>query len=510
MTSEASRVRDFPLFRRLPVVRHLSLVALVGLAAATPVGAATKDPNNNLPQVDTRYQPLETFARGLYYLETMYVDEGKVKPDEMITNALKGIIEKLDPHTVLMPKKAFEQLTIDTQGKFGGVGIIVSTEKDKDNNERLIVVSPIEDTPAYTAGVKSGDEIIAIDGKVLKNLKNTDAVDFMRGEPGSTLKLDIKREGTKDPLSFELTREIIKVKSVRGDQLAPGIAYARIASFQENTGEELGDVLKSKKADLRGLVLDLRDNPGGLLDQAVRVCDLFIESGLIVSTVGRDHSRVEREFATKRGTYTGFPIVVLVNGGSASASEIVAGALQDHERALIMGTTTFGKGSVQTLVSLPDGSGLKLTVARYYTPKDRSIQAKGITPDIVVAMKSKGTRQGTRNKTAKPGDDEEYRKESDLEGHIVSDDLSDLAKESDVMQSVKKWSEPMRDDSQLITAFTYLKSWSKFQGQRAGGGVPDDKLPPKVLKDREDKPIPDDAPKEEAPKEGSKSDEEGT
>lgn len=476
--------------------RRLAASALAILLAGSASAANnSKDPNNNLPQIDTRYQPLETFARGMYYLETMYVDEGKVKPDEMITNALKGIIEKLDPHTVLMPKKAFEQLTIDTQGKFGGVGIIVSTEKDKDNTDRLIVVSPIEDTPAYVAGVKSGDEIIAIDGKVLKSIKNADAVDFMRGEPGSTLKLQIKREGVKDLLDFELTREIIKVKSVKGQALAPGIQYARIASFQENTGEELSDLLKARKGDLRGMILDLRDNPGGLLDQAVRVCDLFIESGLIVSTVGRDHSRVEREFASKRGTYTGFPIVVLVNGGSASASEIVAGALQDHERALIMGTTTFGKGSVQTLVTLPDGSGLKLTVARYYTPKDRSIQAKGITPDIVVVAKGRNNRRPNGKDKDPNREDEDQRKESDLEGHITSDDLSDLAKESDVMQNVKKWPEVMRDDNQLITAYTYLKSWSKFQ--RGAQTSQDEKLAPKVLDDG--KKAPDDAGKGQKP-----------
>jgi carboxyl-terminal processing protease len=241
----------------------------------------------------------------------------------------------------------------------------------------------------------------------------------------------------------------------------------RISSFQENTGEELGDVLK-KNAGLKGMVIDMRDNPGGLLDQAVKVCDLFIDSGVIVSTVGRDRSKVEREFATKRGTYTDFPIVVLMNAGSASASEIVAGALQDHERAIVMGTTSFGKGSVQTLMSLPDGSGLKLTVARYYTPKDRSIQAKGITPDIVVPYKKL-----VKNKDATPpaADAKTDRKESDLEGHIESQDLSDIAKETDVEHITEKWPEAIRDDNQLITAFTYLRSWSKFQKGKPGSGT---------------------------------------
>ena len=457
------------------------LLSLAGLTCA-PAHAATagKDSLNNLPQIDTRYQPLETLARGMYYLETMYVDADKVKPDDMATNALKGVIERLDPHTVLLPKEAFEQLTIDTQGKFGGVGIIVSQE-----NGKLIVISPIEDTPAYKAGIKSGDQIVAIDGKPLGDLRSNDATDSMRGEPGSTIKLKIHREGAKAPLEFELTREIIKVKSVRGQTLAPGIQYAHIASFQENTGEELSNFLKSHKNDLRGLVLDLRDNPGGLLDQAVRVVDLFVDSGVIVSTVGRDRSRVEREFATKRGTYSGFPIVMLVNGGSASASEIVAGALQDHERAVIMGTTTFGKGSVQTLVSLPDGSGLKLTVARYYTPKDRSIQAKGITPDIVVPLLSRNPKQAKQHSRSP---DDAPRKESDLENHIISHDLSDLAKETGTSSQVQTWSEPMRNDNQLVTAFTYLKSWSRFEQQTHP--ATNSKLAPKIIPDRDPPPPP--------------------
>lgn len=417
--------------------------------------------NTHLPQIDKRYLPLETLARGLFYLESMYFDEKRVEMDTMVNNALKGVIEKLDPHTVLMPKKAFDQLTIDTQGKFGGVGIIVSQE-----NGKLIVVSPIEDTPAYNAGVKSGDEIVAIDGTPISKMKNQDAVEFMRGEPGSTLKLTIKRSGLKDLKNFELVREIIKVKSVRHLALGQRIHYVRIASFQENTGDELEDLIKANLTDMDALVLDLRDNPGGLLDQAVRVADLFIESGLIVSTVGRDRSRIEREFATKRGTYLGFPVVTLVNGGSASASEIVAGALQDHERAVIMGTTTFGKGSVQTLVSLPDGSGLKLTVARYYTPKDRSIQAKGIAPDILVPLK-KPDKTTPSNDSKNPSDqtppnDRQNRKEADLEGHITGDDLSDISQTNDIASIVKKWPEPMQNDNQLLAAFSYLKSWNRM------------------------------------------------
>lgn len=421
--------------------------AFIVFFSNTLLANATTD-TTKIPKVEDRYRSLETFARGLFYLETMYVEPEKVGTDEMIENALKGIVDKLDPHTMVMPKKAFQQLTIDTQGKFGGVGIIVAPEESK---EKLIVVSPIEDTPAHKAGVKSGDAIIAIDDIPLTKMKNSEAVDKMRGEPGSVLKLTVERKGVNEPIDFELVREIIKVKSVRSQKLGDGIVYVRITSFQEETASELNNALKKHKADLKGLVLDLRDNPGGLLDQAVQVSDTFISSGLIVSTVGRDPKRIEREFAKKRGTAGDFPVVVLVNGGSASASEIVAGALQDHERALIIGTTTFGKGSVQTLVSLPDGSGLKLTVARYFTPKDRSIQARGIRPDLVVPAK-----KGKSPKNAS-------KREADLKGHIESKDLSDIGKNSGIMRTIKNWPSPLQKDNQLVTGFTYLKSWSRFQ-----------------------------------------------
>ncbi|MEZ4741476.1 MAG: S41 family peptidase [Bdellovibrionota bacterium] len=408
---------------------------------------------NPSDDIESKYQALNTFAKAVYYMQSMYVDADKVKQNEMMQNALQGIVKNLDPHTMIMPEKAFEQLAIDTKGKFGGVGIIVSQEKNK-----LIVISPIEDTPAQKAGIKSGDEIVAIDGVPLTKLKNSEAVDSMRGTPGSVLKMTIKREGVKELLNFSLTREIIKVKSVRGQMLSESIYYIRITSFQEDTTSELTNLLQKHMKKAKGLILDLRDNPGGLLDQAVGVVDKFVESGLIVSTVGRDRSRIEREFAKKRGTFSHFPMVVLVNGGSASASEIVAGALQDHQRSLILGTQTFGKGSVQTLVRLPDGSGLKLTVARYYTPKDRSIQAKGISPDIVVPSRK-----------AEITDKAHPRKESDLTGHIESGDLSDISKTSGILDSIKKWPKPMKNDYQLVTAYTYVKGWSIF--------IPNKKLP---------------------------------
>lgn len=414
------------------------------------IPAQKSDTNNSESPTSSRYEALESLARGLYFLESMYVDADKVKPADMMANALKGVVGELDPHTVFMPKKAFNQLTTDTQGKFGGVGIIVAPE-----NGHLMIVTPVEDSPAEKAGIKSGDEILTIDGVPVNESQTNVAVDKMRGEIGSTIILTIGRKGAKNPLEFKLRRALIKVKSVKYAKLDDSVHYFRISNFQEDTAEELNQKLKAAGNAISGVILDMRDNPGGLLDQAVKVSDLFIESGLIVSTVGRDHDRVEREFAHKQGTFSGFPMIVLVNEGTASASEIVAGALQDHERALVLGKKTFGKGSVQTLISLPDGSGLKLTVARYFTPKDRSIQAKGIEPDVTVPASipsPQATSSGSNKRLS----------EADLERHIASEDLSDLSANSGLTRAAQKWPDNMRNDFQLLTAFTYLKGLSRF------------------------------------------------
>ena len=393
---------------------------------------------------ESKYQSLEIFAKVLYHLESAYFDVGAVSRDKLVSNALQGIVSKLDPHTVLMPKEAFKQLTMDTRGRFGGVGIIVSRERD-----RLIVVSPIEKTPASVAGIRAGDEIIAIDDRKVKDIGVAKAVGLMRGKVGTRIILVIRRG--EQELRFELVRQVIKVKSVQSLSLSKDISYYRINSFQSDTADELSRLLREQHRQLKGVVLDLRNNPGGLLEQAVRVSDLFIASGLIVSTVGRDKNRIEREFAHKRNTYLDFPIVVLVNGGTASASEIVAGALQDHGRGLVVGTTTFGKGSVQTLIVLPDGSGLKMTVARYYTPNDRSIQAKGITPDVHVSG------EPDKNATGKE------KRETDLQRHIKGEDLSDIAQDVGLLRDIRSWPEHQRRDRQLTTAFTYLKGWTAFR-----------------------------------------------
>jgi carboxyl-terminal processing protease len=401
-----------------------------------------------------KYKSLETLARGLFYLQNLYVDPSKVKQDNLVNLAMRGIVEQLDPHTVYMAPQAFKQLTMDTQGKFGGVGIIVSQE-----GKNLIVVSAIEDTPAERAGVQSGDQIVEINGKPLGGEKNEEAVERMRGAPGTVLELKVRRKNEPKLLEFSLKRQIIRIQSVVVKELSPGIAYARIRSFQEKTATDLDKGLKKIK-NLSGVVLDLRDNPGGLLDQAVQVSDLFLASGLIVSTVGRDPERVEREFAHQRETLPRMPMVTLINGGSASASEIVAGALQDHERALILGSTSFGKGSVQTLVSLPNGAGLKLTVARYFTPKDRSIQAKGIEPDIFVPKKApKKMRAETKGKMR-------MTTEADLEGHIDSSDLSELARGRGLKKYTDKWGRGLKKDNQVLTAFAYLRSYSLFKEKK--------------------------------------------
>lgn len=401
-----------------------------------------------------KYRALEALAKGIFYLQTLYVDPEKVSHNEMVMDALKGIVTNLDPHTMVMPADAFEQITIDTQGKFGGVGIIVSTE-----NGKLTVISPISDTPAYKAGIKSGDEIISIDGFTVKDMSPGDATNRMRGKPDSKMKLTIRRKNKPDLMDFILVREIIKVPSVKSADLGDGIHYSKITSFQDNTFSELKKDLGRKSGKISGMILDLRDNPGGLLDQAVRISDLFIDSGVIVSTVGRNRKNIEREFAHKRGTMTGFPMIVLINGGSASASEIVAGALQDHQRALIIGTTSFGKGSVQTLVSLPNRAGLKVTVARYYTPNDRSIQAKGISPDIVIPVAEASTKS-QKESNSESNKTKGKRKEADLKKHISSDDLSDIGKNSGLLKSIKGWTEISKSDNQLVSAFTYLRGLS--------------------------------------------------
>ncbi|MGE5189778.1 MAG: S41 family peptidase [Gemmatimonadota bacterium] len=331
-------------------------------------------------QANAVFGKLKIFGDVLSVIQASYVEEPNT--DELIQGAIKGMLQTLDPHSSYLTPDMLKQVEVETKGVFGGLGIEIGVKDGV-----LTVIAPIEDTPAFRAGLKAGDKIVRIEKESTRDMTVTDAVKKLRGEPGTKVTISVMREGLTEPRDYTITRDIIKIRSVKSKDMGDGIAYVKLIQFQQDTSAELEKALEAAgkgKEGIRGLVLDLRNNPGGLLDQAVKVSDEFIESGLIVYTDGRIESQKYKYFAHKEGTYTAFPIVVLVNAGSASASEIVAGALQDHGRAILLGSKTFGKGSVQTILPLEDGSALRLTTARYYTPNGRSIQATGIEPDIVV------------------------------------------------------------------------------------------------------------------------------
>lgn len=327
---------------------------------------------------DKGYQTLHTFSRVLQQIETNYVEP--VDDQQLLRGSIRGMLDILDPHSVYMSPPVYKELRMETGGRFAGVGLEVTIKKGW-----ITVVSPIEGSPADRAGIEAGDRIVKINGKSMRETDLSEAIGMMRGRSGSRVTLTLQR-ADKHPFDVTLYRKIIQVPSVRAELLPDHIGYVRITSFQEQTGVDLANAIHSleKTAPLSGLILDLRNNPGGLLDQAVSVSDLFLPSGTIVTTESR-RREIDRRIAKGDGTEPNYPIIVLVNGGSASASEIVAGALQDNNRALIMGTQSFGKGSVQSVMEFEDGSALKLTIARYYTPSGRSIQALGITPDVLVA-----------------------------------------------------------------------------------------------------------------------------
>ncbi|MDA3789546.1 MAG: S41 family peptidase [Desulfobacula sp.] len=336
--------------------------------------------NNTLHANDTTYKSLKLFTDVLEELEKNYVDD--VDTEKLIHNAIKGMVGNLDPHSSFMPPEAFDELRDDTKGEFSGIGIVI-TMKDS----ILTVVSPIEGTPAYDAGIQTGDIIIRIDDKSTRDMALWEAVNLMRGPKDKTVLITVIRENEPEPIEFSLKRDMIPMESVRSGMLKPGYGYLRITNFRMSTLDDIKthlEKLESQNNGLKGLVMDLRDNPGGLLDQAVKISDLFLAKGDIVSIKGRREENTQVFKAYPSDEDRSYPVVVLINGGSASASEIVAGALQDQSRALILGTTSFGKGSVQTVHPLKEKFGIKYTIARYYTPNGRSIQAKGIEPDIEV------------------------------------------------------------------------------------------------------------------------------
>ena len=439
---------------------------IVMVAAAIIWTAGTGFYHSLSASSEETYKGLKIFSDVIEIVEKNYVDE--VDSKELIEEAIKGMVNSLDPHSSLLMPEEFEELQIDTQGKFTGIGIHVTML-----DGFVTVVSPIEGTPAYKAGIQARDRIIKVDGEAIKDLRN--AVKKMRGPKGTKVELTIVREGTKKPLEFELIRDVIPIHSVKATKLQPGYGYVWITNFREQTTEDLVLALEQLNEDtpLKGLILDLRNNPGGILDQAIKVSDIFLDKGTILSIKGRLKKHTKTFKAQQDDVQQNYPIVVLINGGSASASEIVAGALQDQKRALILGTTSFGKGSVQTIESLRDGYGLKYTIARYYTPSGRSIQAKGVDPDIVVNKKA--------IEDVADAADTGLLKEKDLTNHLDSEEGKDADKETAAPDKENKTPhsppvdlrigpldvDKLMSDYQVLRALDILKSHEIFKNLRS-------------------------------------------
>lgn len=405
-----------------------------------------------------RYENLELFQKVLHFVEQNYVDQ--IKNKDLVYGAIKGMLETLDPHSNFLPPDVFKDMKIDTSGKFGGLGIEIGM---KDNV--LTVIAPIEDTPAWKQGLKPNDRIVKIDSESTKGMTLVEAVSKMRGKKGTPVTLSIYREGFEKIKEVKIVRDIIKIQAVKSEELEPEFGYIRLSSFNESAAVDVKkaiEKLESKKK-LRGLVFDLRTNPGGLLDQAVEVSSLFIDSGVIVSTIPRNKDQKEVKYARKGEARKDFPVAILVNSSTASAAEIVAGALQDHHRAIIMGQPTFGKGSVQTVIELGQDLGLKLTIARYYTPSGRSIQEKGVQPDILLDDFDPKLLAEARRK-------QDFFREKDLKGHMVNTDDDGASKE------YKK--------EELDTLSKEGKE--KKKGDKAEKGKDDDDMTPTRLNPKED------------------------
>src|SRR5712671_1264309 len=405
------------------------------------------------------YKQLNLFGDVFELVRNDYVDE--VKDDTLVEGAINGMLTALDPHSNYLNSKNFNDMKVQTRGEFGGLGIEVSMESGL-----VKVVSPIDDTPAARAGLKPGDLITHLDGDPVQGMTLPEAVEKMRGLIGSEIKLTIRREG-KDPFDVKLTRATIKIQSVRSHLEGDTIGYVRVTSFNEQTDVGLNNAMKNLKQQagnkLSGVILDLRNNPGGLLDQAVAVSDAFLEKGEIVSTRGRRADDAQRYNARSGDIASGLPVAVLINGGSASASEIVAGALQDHHRAVVIGTKSFGKGSVQTIIPLAGHGAMRLTTARYYTPSGRSIQARGIDPDIVVEAAKIAKEEKPADKTAKAGDKPGDKKDDKA---AKTDDKKDEKSESTADQStIDPASIGTADDYQLARAVDMLRGIALFNGR---------------------------------------------
>jgi carboxyl-terminal processing protease len=439
--------------RGFPVV-----LLIVGIALGFFLAGQWVPSVSAVPRQD--YESLEVFTNILSIVKKNYVEDVDTK--NLVGGAINGMLSSLDPHSAYLTPDLYKELQMDTQGRFGGLGIEITIR-----GGILTVVSPIEDTPAAKAGVKPGDQIFKIEDEFTKDMTLVDAVKKMRGPKGTKISISVRREGVAELINFTIVRDTIRVQSVRSRSLEEGYGYIRLAQFQERSDRDLQKALEklaAEKGGLKGLVLDLRNNPGGLLTQAVRVADLFLDSGMIVYTEGRIDSQKQKYFAQKDGSWLDFPVVVLVNGGSASASEIVAGALQDHRRAIVLGIKTFGKGSVQTILPLDDNSALRLTTARYFTPKGRSIQAMGIVPDIVV--ESTPQQEGKVDDKKRPS-----LREENLPGHLHNQqptpnskqEPGEKEKEKQIPSSAPTGDESIDNDAQLKRALDLLKSWDVFK-----------------------------------------------
>jgi len=423
------------------------LLVIICLGAFILTGAAHNDSSVSAKDKNV-YKDVKTFSEVLDMVRKNYVDD--VDTTKLMQGAISGMIKSLDPHSSFMSPDLYKELEVETQGQFGGLGIEIMILKDV-----LTVVSPIEDTPAFNAGLKPGDQILKIDGKSTKNIEIMEAVKKLRGPKDSKVTITILRENMTTPKDITLTRAIIQIKSVKFKKMEDNIGYIRLTAFQEKTADDLRKALKelnAKPSPMRALILDLRNDPGGLLTQAIEVSDIFLKSGVIVSTRGRVKSMETKAVAKDDGNEPTCPIIVLVNEGTASAAEILAGALQDNNRALVIGTQTFGKASVQTVIPLEDGSALKLTTARYYTPSGRSIQAEGITPDIMVKyVKPADEADGNTGK-------EDKIREKDLQGHIKPA-KEDGTKVDEIQSKGAQDVSDLSDDNQLKAAVDILKSW---------------------------------------------------
>ncbi|MDX9730638.1 MAG: S41 family peptidase [Bdellovibrionales bacterium] len=448
--------------RSIVTLAFLASIGLVGFSMGAISASST------LAFAKERYADLQIFTKVLNLVQQYYVEEVDMK--KLIYGGVKGMLQELDPHTNFLPPDVYKEFESETSGEFGGLGIEITLQ-----NDVLTVISPIEDTPAWNAGIKAGDKIVEINGESTKGLSLAEAAQRMRGKRGSKVRMGIFRDGFDKPREFTIARGVVKLKSVKYTDLDEGFGYIRLTSFIENSSGDFERALKEiqkKSKSIKGIIIDLRRNPGGLLDQAVKISDLFLESGVIVSTIGRNKKEKEVLYAKKDGTYQGFPIIVLVNEYSASASEILAGALQDNKRALIMGQRTFGKGSVQSVVKLGDGSGLKLTVARYYTPSGRSIQSEGVIPDVIVE-------EVDPEQFKKAVIRRDVRREQDLGRHLLGDKeksessapeksggdattywfKQDTAKKANLSPKEKL----LQEDFQVLQAYNYIKAWKVME-----------------------------------------------